>query len=66
MCVCVCVWIASSVFNASVTTNLTLLSDASSVIGKAKEMPSIDPTKPNDHPVLKVKYLKMRARLGLM
>ena len=49
---CVCVLIGSSVFNASVTTNLTLL--------------TIDPTKPNDHPVLKVKYLKMRARLGLM
>ena len=49
-----CTPVGSSVFNASVTTNLTLLSDLSSTVGKSKEEHPVDPTKPNDHPVLKV------------
>eukprot|EP00731_Ephydatia_muelleri_P007403 Em0003g1651a len=48
----------SSVFNASTTTNLTLLSGHSSAMGKPGEVPSIDPTKPNDHPILKLDALR--------
>ena len=48
----------SSIFNASVTTNLTLMSGHSSSMGKSKEEPGVDPTKPNNHPILKLDALK--------
>ena len=46
--------LGGSTFTGSMMTDVTLYSGMSSMVAQEKKEQKIDPTKPNDHPILKV------------